>query len=57
MIGNGFDFLLETIFPGIRELQEFTELLEEKFTISKKNVHYVVDDIKREGFMTNPLLI
>ena len=51
-INNGFDFLLETVFKNIKELEDFSEELEERFSIKHKQVHYIIEDIKREGFMT-----
>lgn len=55
-INNGYDFIMECVFKNIRELEFFTELLESKFRIKSKEVHYVIDDLKREGFMADPEL-
>ena len=52
-INNGYDYWVETIFRNIRELEDFAELLEQKFNI-KKEIHYIIDDIKREAFMADP---
>jgi DNA-binding Lrp family transcriptional regulator len=53
-INNGFDFLIEAIFRNIKEMEDFMEEMEEKFTIKSKQVFYIVDDLKREGFLSNP---
>lgn len=53
-INNGFDFLVEVVFRNISDLEEFLECLEEKFDIKSKEVHYIIDDIKREAFMSDP---
>ncbi len=53
-INNGFDFLVEVVFRNISDLEEFMEGLDEKFDIKAKEIHYIIDDIKRESFMSNP---
>lgn len=53
-INNGYDFLAEVVFRNICDLEEFIESLEEKFDIRSKEVHYIIDDIKREEFMSDP---
>lgn len=56
-INNGFDFLAEVVFRNICDLEEFIEKLEERFDIKSKEVHYIIDDIKRESFMSDPHLV
>ena len=51
-INNGYDFLIEGVFKDIREVEDFIETIEDKFKIKSKQVYYIVDEIKREGFMT-----
>ncbi len=51
-INNGYDFLVEGIFRNIQEVEDFLELVEDRFKIKQKQVYYIVDEIKREGFMT-----
>lgn len=53
-INNGFDFLVEVVFKNISDLEEFFETLEEKYSIKGKEVHYIINDIKRETFMSDP---
>jgi DNA-binding Lrp family transcriptional regulator len=55
-INNGFDFWIECIFKNIKDLEDFIEYVEAKFN-AKKQVFYIIDDIKREAFMTNLELI
>jgi DNA-binding Lrp family transcriptional regulator len=52
-INNGYDFLIEGIFRNIREVEDFIETIEDKFKIKSKQVYYIVDEVKREGFMTS----
>jgi len=51
-INNGYDFLAEGVFKDIREVEDFLEILDDKFKIKSKQIYYVVDEVKREGFMT-----
>jgi DNA-binding Lrp family transcriptional regulator len=53
-INNGYDFMIEGIFRDIRDVEDFLENLEEKFRIRSKQVYYIVDEVKREGFMSDP---
>lgn len=52
-INNGFDFLAESIFKNIHDLEEFLEAMEDKFEILNKNVYYIISDVKREDFISN----
>ena len=56
-INNGYDFLIEAVFKNIKEVEDFIELLEEKFKIKAKQVFYVIDDLKKEAFLSNPSII
>lgn len=53
-INNGYDFLIEAIFKNIKEMEDFIEEMEEKFVIKAKQIFYIVDDLKREGFLSGP---
>jgi len=55
-INNGYDFSIEAVFRDIKEVEDFIELLEEKFSIKSKQVFYVIDDLKKEEFLSNPTL-
>ena len=50
-INNNWNFLIETIHKNIKELDIFIESLEEKFKIEDKQIHYLIDEVKREGFL------
>lgn len=56
-INNGFDFLVECVFTTVCELEQFSDLLDEKFRIKNKEVHYIVNDVKREGFLADPSFV
>ncbi len=53
-INNGYDFIIEVIFRNLKEMEEFSELLEEKFKLKNKQTFYVIEDIRRETFMSDP---
>lgn len=50
-INNDWDFMVETLHKNIRELDGFMESLNTRFKIEKHQIHYLVDEIKREGFV------
>ncbi len=56
-ISNGYDFLLEVVFRNIKDLEDFVEALESKFSIRDKQVYFVVEDIKKEEFLSDPDVI
>lgn len=56
-INNGYDFLVEAVFTNIKEVEDFMDMLEEKFSIKAKQVFYVIDDLKKEEFLSNPTLL
>lgn len=51
-INNGFDYLVEAIFKDMADLHRFTELLE-KFKIEAKQELFILEDLKRESFLTD----
>ena len=56
-INNGYDFLVEGIFKHVKEAEDFIEKLDEKFTIIDQKAYYIIDEIKREGFLSSPELV
>lgn len=50
-INNGYDFLVQGVFKDIREVEEFIESLSRKYQIKAEETFYIIDDIKREGFL------
>jgi DNA-binding Lrp family transcriptional regulator len=56
-INNGFDFLVEAVFKHIKDLEDFLEMLDEKFKLKGRQVFYIIDDIKRESFMADPMVV
>ena len=56
-INNGFDFMVEGIFQSVNSAEEFIDILDQKFAIEDKKTFFVIEDIKREGFMSDPMMI
>ncbi|HIH38137.1 Lrp/AsnC family transcriptional regulator [Candidatus Woesearchaeota archaeon] len=53
-INHDFDFLAETVFRNIAESEEFIGSLQEKFPISMLQKFPVVNELKKEAFLTDP---
>jgi Lrp/AsnC family transcriptional regulator, leucine-responsive regulatory protein len=51
-INNGFDFLVESLFRDMQELDEFMRSLEDFNPLQKKEF-FVMEDLKREEFLGN----
>jgi DNA-binding Lrp family transcriptional regulator len=51
-ITNGYDYLIEGIFRDMNDLQRFSELLE-RFNIESKQELFILEDLKREGFLSD----
>ena len=51
-INNGYDYLVEAIFKDMSDLQRFSELLD-RFKIENKQELFVLEDLKREGFLSD----
>lgn len=56
-INNGYDFLVEVIFHHLKDMEDFLELLENKYHVIGKTVFYVIEDICRESFMADPEMV
>jgi DNA-binding Lrp family transcriptional regulator len=56
-INNGFDFMLEGIFKDIKDMEDFIEILEAKFKVVDHKSFFIIEDLKRESFMSEPDLV
>lgn len=50
-INNGFNFMVEVVFRNMVEVENCIEEIEERFDVKHKKVHYIIEDLKREGFL------
>ena len=55
-VNNGYDFMAECIFKDMRALEEFCDCLERTHGVKTKEVHYVVEELKREAFLSTQYL-
>ncbi|RJQ15613.1 Lrp/AsnC family transcriptional regulator [Candidatus Woesearchaeota archaeon] len=53
-INNGYDFMLESVFETVKDMEDFLEQLEVKFRILDKKAYYIIEELKRECFLANP---
>ncbi|MBU0629169.1 MAG: Lrp/AsnC family transcriptional regulator [Nanoarchaeota archaeon] len=56
-ISNGFDFLIEGVFKNVRDVEDFIDVFGGKFKLEQTQVHYIVEDIKKESFMNDNSLL
>ena len=49
--------MIEGIFKQIKDMEDFLESLEQKFKILDKKSFFIIEDIKREAFMSNVHLV
>lgn len=53
-INNGWDFMAEVIFSEMKEVEDFMEDLEEHVKLSNRKIFYIIEEIKKEEFLSNP---
>lgn len=53
-INNGWDFMIEAIFPGVKDVEDFVESIEEQVKLRNKKIFYVIEQTKKEEFLSNP---
>ena len=56
-INNGFDFMIEGVFRQIKDMEEFLDNIEQKFKIQDKKSFFIIEDLKRESFLSDHQLI
>ena len=55
-VNNGFDYIIEAIFKNLVQVQEFEDALE-KYDIQSIQQYYILEEIKEEGFISEPEMI
>jgi Lrp/AsnC family transcriptional regulator for asnA, asnC and gidA len=53
-INNGWNVLMECVFKNMHSLENFVEQIESTFRIKQKEIHYILEEIKREGCLAKP---
>jgi DNA-binding Lrp family transcriptional regulator len=56
-INNGYDYMAEVIFPGVREVEDFMEKIEGKVRLKQKKAFYILNEIRKEEFLAKPELV
>jgi Lrp/AsnC family transcriptional regulator for asnA, asnC and gidA len=56
-ISNGFDFLVEGIFRNVKDVEDFIDTISGKFRLEQVQVHYIIEEIKKEAFMNDIKLL
>jgi DNA-binding Lrp family transcriptional regulator len=56
-INNGYDFMVEGVFRQIKDMEEFIDSVEQEFKIEDKKSFFIIEDLKKECFMSDPNLI
>jgi len=41
--------MVEGVFRFLQDFEDFSEDLEEKFSIKEKQMYYIIEDVKREA--------
>ena len=54
-INNGYDFMIDAVFKNVKEVEEFIEEVEDKFSVAELRTYYVIDEITREHFLSDRL--
>lgn len=53
-VNSGFDYMAEFVFKDMSKLSDFNEQIE-KFQIEERKEFFVLEDIKRESFLTKQI--
>lgn len=53
-LNNEYDFMVDGVFRELKDVEEFLDKVENSFGVSDKKLFYIVDEVKNEGFMSNP---
>ena len=56
-VNNGYDFMAELIFQTMKELEDYLDMLGERYGVEKEQVFYMVDELKREEFLSKAAVL
>ena len=51
VVNYGFDLMVEVVFRDIKEVEDFTEMLDEKFGVLEIKIFHVLDELQKEEFL------
>ena len=52
-INNGYTYMLDVIFHNLDQLDTFLDDLENDYDVKDTQTYYIIDELKREGFLTD----
>jgi Lrp/AsnC family leucine-responsive transcriptional regulator len=53
-VNDGWDLVAEVIFPNLNEIENFVENIDAQVSVRDKKVFYILEEFKREEFMSDP---
>jgi DNA-binding Lrp family transcriptional regulator len=53
-VNDGWDLVAEVIFPNMNEIENFVENIDAEVSVRDKKVFYILEEFKREEFMSDP---
>ncbi len=56
-VNNGYDFIVEVVFKNMQEQELFIEKLEESYGILDLKTFFIIEELKKEQFFSNPKTI
>ncbi|MFQ5475182.1 MAG: Lrp/AsnC family transcriptional regulator [Candidatus Nanoarchaeia archaeon] len=56
-INNGYDYMIDAVFKNVKEVEEFMDDIDEKFSVAELKTYYIIDEIAREKFLSDLLHI
>lgn len=51
-VNNGYDFMAEFIFKTMQEMENYLDILSDRFELEKEEVFYIIDELGREEFLS-----
>ncbi len=52
-VNNGWHVLMECVAVSMQAMENFIEQIETRFPIKHKEVHYILEELRRENFLSN----
>ncbi len=56
-INNGYDYIAEVLYKDINSLEYFLDELCQKFKVKEKKTYYIIEELKKETFMSQSNLV
>ena len=53
-VNNQYDYLIEVICKSLNGVQRLLDTMEGRFEVEKKEIHYILEEYKKEDFLAQP---